>query len=435
MKLRKSISLMLIGICVLGASPRATLAAPMQLTLEDSISLAINNSPRIKTAAAEKEKAMWSFKETKGKKGFSLTYTGITSRTDDPPSWVPSTTVVDPYNYYSHKLTLALPLYTGGQLENAIEAQKRGTQVADWSLETTKQQIKLEASVAFYQVLEAKDFVKIARESVEALTIHWNNTQKEFDAGVVAKADVLRSKVQLANAQNNLIKIENGYEMALLQLNHVMGQPLRNELELNAELKYDPYPLSMDGCIDYALKNRLELKQAQTMVEITQDKVNIAKGEKLPSVSLMGTNVWDDTNNSGTNSKNWTVALMSQWNIFDSGVTDSKVAGAKQSKIAAKEQARDTEDKIVLQVSQAYLSLNEAKKRIDTCKVAVEEAETDFDMAQKRYFSGVGINLDVIDAEVALNTAKTNYVKALYDYNVSRANLDKAIGSQVRPSK
>ncbi|MBP2646347.1 MAG: outer rane efflux protein, partial [Firmicutes bacterium] len=60
--------------------------------------------------------------------------------------------------------------------------------------------------------------------------------------------------------------------------------------------------------------------------------------------------------------------------------------------------------------------------------VAVEEAVTDFDVAQKRYNNGIGINLDVIDAELAMNTAKTNYTKALYDYNVSRAKLDKAIG-------
>lgn len=428
MELRKSISRVTAALILFSSLTQGALAAPLRLSLEDSVSLAIKNSPRIKSVEAEKEKAIWSFKEAKGKKGLSLTYNGIASRTDDPPSWVPSTAQIDPFNYYSHKLTLALPLYTGGQLESAIEAQKRGAQVADWSFDTTKQQIKLEASVAFYQVLEAKDYAKIARESVEALTIHLKNTESQFDAGVIAKADVLRSKVQLANAQTNLIKVENAYELALLNLNHVMGQPLRTEVVLNAELKNDPYPLTMDACIDYALKNRLELKQAQTMVAIAQDKVNIAKGEKLPSVSLVGMNVWDDTNNPGTNSKNWTVALMSQWNVFDSGVTDSKVAGANQAKVSAKEQARDTEDKIVLHVSQAYLNLKEAKKRIDTTKVAVEEAETDFDMAQKRYFSGVGINLDVIDAEVALNTAKTNYVKALYDYNVSRANLDRAIG-------
>jgi outer membrane protein len=430
MRLNKLLGQAAVAMLLLGSLTQAALAAPMKLTLEDSVSIAIKNSARIKTAEAEKEKAIWSFKEAKGKKGFSLTYSGVVSRTDDPPSWVPSTTVVDPYNYYSHKLTLALPLYTGGQLENAIEAQKRGAYVAGWSLGTTKQQIKLEASVAFYQVLEAKDYAKIARESVEALTVHLKNTEKEFDVGVVPKADVLRSKVQLANAQTNLIKIENAYELALLNLNHVMGQPLQTEVVLNAELKQDPYPLTMDACIDYALMNRLELKQVQTMVAIAQDKINIAKGEKLPAVSLLGMNQWEDTNNSGTNSKNWTVALMSQWNLFDSGVTDSKVAGAKQAKIAATEQAKDTEDKIVLEVSQAYLNLKEAKKRIDTTRVAVEEAQTDFDMAQKRYFNGAGINLDVIDAEVALNTAKTNYVKALYDYNVSRARLDKATGEK-----
>lgn len=124
MELRKSISRVMAALIVFSSLTQGALAAPMRLTLEDSIGLAIKNSPRIKSVEAEKEKAMWSFKEAKGKKGISLTYNGIASRTDDPPSWVPSTAQIDPYNYYSHKLTLALPLYTGGQLEKCHRSAK-----------------------------------------------------------------------------------------------------------------------------------------------------------------------------------------------------------------------------------------------------------------------------------------------------------------------
>jgi outer membrane protein TolC len=64
--------------------------------------------------------------------------------------------------------------------------------------------------------------------------------------------------------------------------------------------------------------------------------------------------------------------------------------------------------------------------------VAVAKAEEDFAIAQVRYNAGVGTNLDVIDAQLALATAKTNYIQALYDYNTGKAKLDKAMGVPVQ---
>ena len=72
-----------------------------------------------------------------------------------------------------------------------------------------------------------------------------------------------------------------------------------------------------------------------------------------------------------------------------------------------------------------------AEKNIPTTKVAVEQSQEDYKIAQVRYSAGVGTNLDVIDAQVALTTAQTNYIQALYDYNTSKASLDKAMGIQV----
>lgn len=418
-------------ISILGALTQIALANPLELSLEDSIHLALTNNPKIKTAAAQKEQALWGVDEAKGMKGFSLTYSNTSMRSTAPPSFVSTLDAVTPYNYISHDLTLAVPLYTGGKLENAIEAKKLGAQIADLSLETNKQQVKLDATVGFYQVIEAKDLVKVAQESVDSLTEHLNSVQQQFDAGVVAKADILRSKVQVANVQDNLITAENNYAMAMYQLNHVMGLPLRGELELKSELTYQPYSLTMEESVNYALKNRVELEQSKDGVAIAEDQIKIAKGEKLPTVSLSGTNTWDSMEYPGTGYNHWTVELTAQWDLFDSGVSKSKIEEGKYAMTAASEQAKDMKDNITLEVSQSYLSLREAEKRIETNKVAVDEAGIDFEVAQKRYSNGLGINLDVIDAELALNTAKTNYIRALYDYNVSRAKLDKAIGVKV----
>ena len=115
-------------------------------------------------------------------------------------------------------------------------------------------------------------------------------------------------------------------------------------------------------------------------------------------------------------------------NIFDIGVTLSKIHGAKANLAKAEAVYRDTTDAVMLHVRQSYLNLREAEKRIQTTQVAVAKAEEDFHIAQVRYMAGVGTNTDVLDAEVALTNAKTNYSQALYDYNTSKTDLQNAIG-------
>ena len=75
--------------------------------------------------------------------------------------------------------------------------------------------------------------------------------------------------------------------------------------------------------------------------------------------------------------------------------------------------------------------MREAEKRIGTKKAAIEQAQESLKIAEARYQVGMGTNLAVFDAVVALNKAKINDIKTLYDYNNSKAQLGKAIGSQV----
>ena len=118
-------------------------------------------------------------------------------------------------------------------------------------------------------------------------------------------------------------------------------------------------------------------------------------------------------------------------NIFDSGVTLSKVHAAEEKLLQAEETYRDTVNSVELEVRSNYLGLREAEKRISTTQVAVAKAEEDFHIAQVRYMAGVGTNLDVIDAQVALTEAKTNFVNALYNYNTSKIALETSMGVPV----
>ena len=123
--------------------------------------------------------------------------------------------------------------------------------------------------------------------------------------------------------------------------------------------------------------------------------------------------------------------LLTNWTLFDSGLTAGKVKQAVEGYKKAQEQLKQTVDSVQLDVRSTYLSLKAAEQSIATSSSAVGLAEEDYKIKVIRYQSGVGTNLDVLDAQVSLTTAKNNYLKAMYEYNNYRAKLDKAMGAPV----
>ena len=184
----------------------------------------------------------------------------------------------------------------------------------------------------------------------------------------------------------------------------------------------------MDDCLAYAAEHRPELMQAKYGVDAAKGALMVARSGHMPQVAASATQQWSDSNWPGDENGKWGVGVNVSMNVFDTGVTLSKIHGAEADLKKAEETYRDTVDAVNLDVRSNYLGLREAEKRISTTKLAVEQADEDYRIAQLRYMSGVGTNTDVLDAQVALTQAKTNYTKALYDYNTSKTALETSIG-------
>jgi len=407
----------------------AVLAAPVELSLDDSVAMALKNNSSIKVAEADREKADWAVSEAKAGKQPTVTFSHTDSHYKSDPSSSGVSVIRDKFD---NKLSLGVPLYTGGKLEGTIEQAKLSLKSADLAIEKSKQQVKLDATTGYFSILQARNLVKVNEQSVESLAAHLKNVQAQYAVGTVAKSDVLRSEVELANAQQNLIKAQNSYDLAISSFNNVIGLPLDTELSIKDDLKYEKYTLSLEDSITYGLANRPEAAQAQANIDVAKQGIKVAKSGSLPTVAFSGTTDWNDTDFPGADNNNWSLSLAASWNVFDSGLTKSKVKQAVAGLDKAQEQAKQQQDAIQLEVRQAYLNMKEAEKRIDTSKVAVDKGEEDFKIAQVRYSAGVGTNIDVLDAQVALLQAKTNYIQALYDYNTSKAKLDKAMGVAIQ---
>ena len=365
--------------------------------------------------------------EAKGQKGFSINWQTVAAAASGE-----TYDLQNRASTYQNVVEASIPLYTGGQLENNIKSKEIGVDISDLTLENTKQQIKYDTTKGYYNILQCRNLVGVNQETVDQLQAHLDTVNAKYAAGTVAKSDVLRSQVELADAKQNLVNAENNYDLSISSLNNLIGLPIDTKINIQDELKYTKYDLSLAECMDLAMTNRPDGVAVAKSIEQAKASVKAAQAGNLPQLSAYASYTidGDDAFNNDAAEKS-EVGVKASWNLFDNNVTKAQVRQAEAALAKAQEKAQYVNEGIQLEVHQAYLNLLSAEKNIQTTSVAVNQASEDYTIAQVRYTAGVGTNIDVMDAAVALTTAKTNYVQALYDYNVSKAQLDKAMGLPV----
>lgn len=412
--------LLATGLLVFNTAIPFTAAA--ELSLDDSIALALQNNPSIKMAIADKDKAVWGIKENEGGKMPSLSLSNSNNRSGAEEA--------SSSENFSTSLRVSWPLYTGGRTEGLIDQAKYNANIATVGVAKVKEQVKLDTTTAYFSVLQNNKLVKVNQQTVDNLSAHLKNVQAQYQVGTIAKSDVLRSEVELANAQQNLTKAKNAYDVSVATFNNTIGLPLDSQNTMKDDLAFAQYDMSLEDSIKMAKEKRPEIVQSQDTINAAKAGIKVADSGKLPTVSASGTQGWSGSKFPGDKS-NWTVGVSASWDIFDGGVTNAKIKEAQANMEKVNHSDQQTRTAVELEVRQAYLSMKEAEARIETSKVAVGKANEDLKASQAKYYAGVGTNLDVIDAQVALTQAETNATQAVYDYSVNKAKLQKAIGAGV----
>ena len=421
---------LLAGTALAAGTATPAAPAPIDLTLDQAVQLALTNNPSGKIAVFEFEAAKGALTAARSYRWPTISGTHRDSRTlAAPTEREPSPTTTD---NYSNSVSFSWILWSGNKIESQISQAKLSLDSSQWGIAAARQQLKYNATDAYFKFMAARDAVKLAQESVARLERYLQDVKLQFDVGVVAKVDVLRSEVELAKAKQTLIEAQNLYDLTMANLNNLMGLPLTTELKVKGDLSYAKFEQDLAICVDLALRQRPEIFQYTDAAKSAQEGITVAKAGYLPSISATYTNGWSNTTFPGGNNHNWTVYLTTSWTFLDSGLTAGNVKKAVETYRKAQEQLRQTVDSVQLEVHSTFLSLKSAEQSIQTCSAAVGLAEEDYGIKVIRYQAGVGTNLDVLDAQVALTTAKNNFLKAMYEYNNYRSKLDKSMGMPVK---
>ena len=399
----------------------------VELTLPKTVQMALDYNRDIKVAKYNLKKADWSIKEAQSGKMPTLGYTFSGTRGQL------SSSTTDLYNSFGNTLKLSLPLYTGGLVEGNVAVAKLGKQRSQEEVLRVEQSSRLDAVKGYFGLLAYQEYKAVYDESVSNLQGHVDNVTAQYNVGTVAKLDVLTSEVSLAEAKTNAVSADNNVAIAMANLNNIIGLPLQTKLAVeDHRLPFDAYNISLDDAIAYAMEYRPEVRQSALAVQEARENIGIADAGNKPTVSIGASNGWSDEDFPGAKNSRWSVSGGITYSFFDGGATNAKVHAAKEALLAAEETEQQTKELVALEVKQAYLNIRSAAQRVESTQAAVDQAEEGFKIARVRYQAGVGINLDVLDAQLKLNTAKTNNISALYDYNVYIATLEQVMGVDVR---
>ena len=330
-------------------------------------------------------------------------------------------------------------LIFNGTTYNQIRATFFQRDGAYFSFRNILDQLLATVKTQFYQVVVNQELIKVQEQSVHLLETQLKDQQNRFEAGTVPRFNVLQAEVALYNQIPQLITAQNNYRISKITLAKTLGldfQPGRGEnppLDVVGEMPYNPRTISLVSAIEMGKQRRPFLKQARANVLNQLQQVRTAAGQYLPTITATGGGEWvsSPTNSSWHDiSKGWVAGVQGSMPIWDSGAIAGQVIQQRALLSEAKITYDDDVRQVELEVQTAYSNLQQNRELIVSQEKNVEQAEEALRLAKARLDAGAGVQLDVLNAQVQLLTAQSTRLQALFGYNSSLAEFDRATGAQ-----
>jgi outer membrane protein len=437
----KKVHIAIILVLLFGTGLPLTGQTKLLLTLEESIRLALLQNPQVLAESAKEDQAsavvsqaLANFFPQLNAQGTDILDKKVFSVS--LPSFFPGMPAqkykFDFTRTYQMTLTFALPLYSGGRIVAGYKAANYNLQSTREGIRRAQQETVFNVKKAFYGVLLTRQFRDVAQEAVELAEKHLKTVRDMYDVGMAAKFDLLRTEVQLANLQPQLIRARNSLSLAEIGLKSLLGLDLNQPIEVRGELGGADVEANIDASVARALSARPEILQFNLQKQIAAEALKSAKAAYLPTLGFGGQyNLWADSFDfkSDTWEDYYTISLVLSLPLSNGFMNRAKIGESKAMMKQLEYSQKGLTDMVRYEVQEAVLNLRQAKESLLSQEKNVEQAQEAVRIAELNYAEGLATNLDVNSAQVALSQARTNYSQAQFDYSVALAQLEKAVGA------
>jgi outer membrane protein TolC len=335
--------------------------------------------------------------------------------------------IIGPYGYTDLRASLNWSLLNLSALQNYL-ASKHNFAGAKLSIEDARDLVVLTVGNAYLTCIADKSRIDEEQAQVNTSKISLDQAINNHQAGTAPLLDELRARVDYQTQQQALITAQNAYDKDRIALARAIGLPLEQSFELTSQAPYAPLDdLNADSAVQQALANRSDLKALREQVAAAEHSRKAATDERLPTIGFsgdygdIGVNV---SHSHGTGDASGTLDVP----LFE----EAKLRGdAKQAQSQLDQQRSrlsDMQGQISADVRDSILDIQAAQKQVQVSRSNVELAREALNESQQRYKAGVADNLAVSQALAALAQADNQYVNSLYQHNVAKLSLARALG-------
>ncbi|MBI1941661.1 MAG: TolC family protein [Acidobacteria bacterium] len=416
-----------------------------KLTLQQAVELALENNPTVQAADAYAEgvrhgiavaragrypRLDFSESFTRGNNpvyvfGSLLTQRQFTARNFD----LALLNVPPPLDNFRTQFSASMPLYDFGRTARQIHDARLDSESAGQARRRTRQEVIFNVIEAYLNELLARESVRVSQAAVEMTKADLARAQARQEQGLTVPSDVLSAQVQLAQAQEDLIRAQNAGAIAHAALNVAMGFPEDAPTEIEGGLGEVAFEVGeLAGRQERALTVRPDYLQAGLGKQRAVNGERLARSEFLPQLDVFGS--WEQDNQTflARGGNNWTVGASLNFNLFDGGANRARLAQSHARRRQAEALAAQMASAVRFQVREAFLNLKAAGERVEVSREAAAQAEESLRIIQNRYEAGLTTITDLLRAETAHTSARKNFLNAIFDYRVSFAALELATG-------
>jgi outer membrane protein TolC len=414
------------------------------LNLEQAIVTALENNHDLKKAKLDFEKAEQQVREAYGTSLFpaidgSVQYNRALKRPEffiETPFFTgrfPSGTK----NTLTSVVTAEQPLFTGAMFL-AVNIAETFAEISKKTEQFSEADLIKQVKQAYYTCLLSERLIELSELQLERAEENMNEAKSMFDAGLVSEYDYIKAKVQYKNMLPTLTEAQIQKRLALNNLKILLGTELETEVVITDSLVYSKksLPEYEIGLTNVLQRNKL-LNQVELQTELQDLNASYQFTQHLPKLNAFANWQVQAQENDDRAFSDWryinsvTVGVTLSVPIFRGWELDSK---AEQAKIDYKKSLEDflkTKKAVKNEYENSLLTIQKIEQQVNAYNDAVQEAQRGYEIASKRFETGLGSQIEVTNALVDFSQAKINYLQAVHDYYVEQANLDLLLGKSV----
>ncbi len=334
------------------------------------------------------------------------------------------------FNYYIlGQVTLQQMLYDFGVTQNQATIKRLDYEAYKTTLSATINDVIYQTKDAYFNLLFAFENRRVAEDTVKKFEMFYNQAKAFYEIGMNPKVDVTIAEVNLSNAKLQLIQADNAVNLAVAKLNNVMGVPFIDKYNVQERLKYQPVDVSFNQSVEIARNARPELKLAEIKVEGANQTLKLVKKSYFPTLSIEGQ--YQRGGKSWNSNYGYNVGGYLNFPTINGMLIKNEIKEARYLYDKEIANAKNTQNTIYLEIQNAYLTLEEKKNQMPVAILGVKQAKENYELSYGRYRVGEASPTELKDAQINYQQAQLTYYNALYQYNSSKAALEKAIGKNL----